>query len=59
MFVSAIPYEYEIVRRWWAIAPGSVLPLIDGGSVRIVFPGHPGGSMGPDVHDAVLTTVAL
>lgn len=54
MFVSAIPYEYEIVRCWWAIAPGSVLPLIDGGSVRIVFPGHPGGSMGPDVYDAVL-----
>jgi hypothetical protein len=54
MLVSANPYESEIVRRWWAIAPGSILPLSDGGSVRMVFAGHPGGSMGPDVHDAVL-----
>ncbi len=52
--VSANPYESEIVRRWWAIVPGSVLPLSSGGSVRVVFPGYPGGSMGPDVHDAVL-----
>jgi hypothetical protein len=54
MLVSANPYENEIVRRWWAIVPGSVLPLSSGGSVRVVFPGYPGGSMGPDVHDAVL-----
>lgn len=55
MFVSAFPHESEIVRRWWAIEPGSVLPLSDGGLVQVVFPGHPGGSMGPDVHDAVLS----
>lgn len=55
MLVSAfLPDESEIVRRWWAIEPGSVLPLSDGGSVRMIFPGYPGGSMGPDVHDAVL-----
>ena len=52
--VSAIPPESEIVRRWWTLAPGSVLPLSNGGSVRVIFPGYPGGSMGPDVHDAVL-----
>jgi hypothetical protein len=54
MLISAIPHESELVRRWWALAPGSVLPLSNGGWIRIVFPGHPGGSMGPDVHDAVL-----
>jgi hypothetical protein len=52
--ISAIPYESEIVRRWWALAPGSVLPLSNGGSVRVLFLGYPGGSMGPDVRDAVL-----
>jgi hypothetical protein len=51
---SANPYESEIVRRWWTLAPGSVLPLGDGRLVRVTFPGHPGGSMGPDVQDAVL-----
>jgi len=54
MFVAAIPYESEIARRWWAISPGSLLPLSNGGSVQIVFAGYPGGSAGPDVHDAVL-----
>src|SRR5690242_5073119 len=52
--ISAIPYESEIVRRWWTLAPGSVLPLSNGGSVRVLFLGYPGGSMGPDVRDAVL-----
>jgi len=54
MFVAAIPYESEIARRWWAISPGSVLPLSNGGSVQIIFVGYPGGSAGPDVRDAVL-----
>ncbi len=47
-------YEDDIAHRWWALPPGSVLPLADGGWVRLVFPGYPGGSVGPDVHDAVL-----
>ncbi len=52
--ISAIPYESQIARWWWALAPGSLLPLSNGEWIRILFPGHPGGSMGPDVHDAVL-----
>ena len=51
---SSVSHESEIERRWWAMLPGSVLPLSGGGLVRVVFPGYPGGSMGPDVHDAVL-----
>jgi len=46
--------ENEIACRWWALLPGSILPLSDGGSVQIVFAGYPGGSAGPDVRDAVL-----
>src|SRR2546421_776254 len=51
---SSVSHESEIEHRWWAMLPGSVLPLSGGGLVRVVFPGYPGGSMGPDVHDAVL-----
>jgi len=43
MVASTIPYESEIARRWWAISPGNVLPLSNGGSVQIVFAGYPGG----------------
>jgi hypothetical protein len=46
--------ESEMACHWWALLPGSVLPLRDGGSVQIIFAGYPGGSAGPDVHDAVL-----
>src|SRR5260370_111304 len=51
---SSVSHESEIERRWWAMLPGSVLPLSGGGLVRVVFPGYPGGPVGPDVHDAVL-----
>src|SRR2546430_6425475 len=51
---STVSHESEIAHRWWAISPSSLLPLSDGGLVQIVFPGHPGGSAGPDVCDAVL-----
>lgn len=55
MFWSpAIPFEYEVARRWWTIPVGSCLPLINGETMQLVFPGSPGGSSGPDVHDAVL-----
>jgi hypothetical protein len=47
-------YEDEIARRWWALQPGTILPLSDGGSYQLLFAGHPGGSCGPDVRDAVL-----
>lgn len=55
MFWSpAVPFEYEVGRRWWTIPVGSNLPLVDGETVQLVFPGSPGGSYGPDVRDAVL-----
>jgi hypothetical protein len=52
----AVSFEYEVARRWWTIPVGSLLPLVDGKMLQLVFPGSPGGSSGPDVRDAVLCT---
>lgn len=46
--------EDDIARRWWALPPGTLLPLSNGKSSRLLFAGRPGGSHGPDVRDAVL-----
>ena len=55
MFWSpAVPFEYEVARRWWTIPVGSHLPLVSGETVQLVFPGFPGSASGPDVRDAVL-----
>ncbi len=48
------PGEDEVARRWWALQPGALLPLSQGGSLLLLFPGRPGGRCGPDVRDAVL-----
>jgi hypothetical protein len=48
------PREDEVARRWWALLPGTRLPLSAGGSLLLLFPGRPGGRVGPDVRDAVL-----
>ena len=55
-YAPAVPFEYEVARRWWTIPIGSQLPLVDGKTLQLVFPGSPGGSCGPDVRDAVLCT---
>jgi hypothetical protein len=47
-------YEREVARRWFALPPGTLLPLSDGNTCRLVFAGLPGSAAGPDVHDAVL-----
>jgi hypothetical protein len=52
----AVPFEYEVARQWWTIPVGSQLPLVDGKTLQLVFPGSAGGSCGPDVRDAVLCT---
>jgi Protein of unknown function (DUF2851) len=46
--------EEDIARRWWAVSPGTCLPLSNGESCQLLYPGRPGGSHGPDVRDAVL-----
>lgn len=46
--------EEDIARRWWALSPGTYLPLSNGESCQLLYPGRPGGSHGPDVRDAVL-----
>jgi hypothetical protein len=45
--------EEDVVRRWWALPAGCVLPLSNGDAYQVVFAGRPGGSAGPDVRDAV------
>jgi hypothetical protein len=47
-------YEAEIARRWWALLPDMYLPLSNGESCQLLYGGRPGGSLGPDVRDAVL-----
>ncbi len=47
-------YEEEIARRWRALPPHMSLPLSNGESCRLLHPGRPGGSVGPDVRDAIL-----
>ena len=42
-----------MTRRWWALPAGVLLPLSDGERYRLLSPGRPGGSHGPDVRDAV------
>jgi len=46
--------EQEVARRWWALAPGCLLPLQDGSFYQLLFAGRQGGACGPDVRDAVL-----
>ena len=46
--------EEHIARRWWALSPGTCLPLSNGENCQLLYPGRPGGSHGPDVRDAVL-----
>jgi Protein of unknown function (DUF2851) len=47
-------YEEEIARRWWALPRNMYLPLSNGESCQLLYAGRPGGSLGPDVRDAVL-----
>ncbi len=51
---STLADEQDIARRWWTLAPGSQLLLSDGRICQLIFAGYPGGSVGPDVRDAVL-----
>ena len=46
-------HERDMTRRWWALPVGVLLPLSDGERYRLLSPGRPGGSHGPDVRDAV------
>jgi Protein of unknown function (DUF2851) len=51
---SAYLHEHEVARRWWSLSPGTLLPLGNGDSYQLLFPGRSGGPQGPDVRDAVL-----
>ncbi len=47
-------YEDDIVCRWWALPLDTHLPLSNGDNCQLLYAGRPGGSLGPDVRDAVL-----
>ncbi len=51
---TAHEHEEEIARRWWALPLNVKLPLSNGDSCQLLYAGRPGGSLGPDVRDAVL-----
>ena len=51
--ISAFLHEDEVVRRWWALPAGCILPLSNGDAYQLLFAGRPGSSAGPDVRDAV------
>ena len=46
--------ETDVARQWWKLPPSTLLPLVDGQRCLVLYTGHPGGSAGPDVQDAVL-----
>jgi hypothetical protein len=50
-----IEQETDIARRWWRLSRNTVLLLSDGQRCLIHYSGQPGGSVGPDVRDAVLS----
>lgn len=47
-------YEEELARRWRGLPPNMYVPLSNGESCQLLYPGRPGGSLGPDLRDAVL-----
>jgi hypothetical protein len=51
---TAHRYEEEIARRWQALPLHMYLPLSNGESCQLLHTGRPGGSLGPDIRDAVL-----
>ena len=54
---SAAPYEDDVAQCWWKLPPGCMLPLSNGQYYQLLFAGCPGGSVGPDVRDAVLRDI--
>jgi len=46
--------EKDVVRRWWALPGGVLLPLSNGNHYQLIYAGRPGAASGPDVRDAVL-----
>ena len=51
---TAHEQEEEIARRWWALPLHMYLPLSNGDNCELLYAGRSGGSLGPDVRDAVL-----
>ncbi len=48
-------FEKDVARRWWALPLYVSLPLTNGGSYQLIYPGRPGGAAGPDIRDAILS----
>ena len=50
----SLPREESVAQQWWSLPPNTVLPLLDGSTCRLLYPGLRGGPAGPDVRDAIL-----
>ena len=49
--------EDEVVRRWWSLPAGCLLPLSNGDTYQLLFAGRKGSAAGPDVRDAVFSVI--
>lgn len=49
--------EDEVARRWWSLPVGCLLPLSNGATYQLLFAGHKGSAVGPDVRDAVFSVM--
>jgi len=49
--------EDEVVRRWWSLPTGCLLPLSNGDTYQLLFAGRKGSAAGPDVRDAVFSVI--
>jgi hypothetical protein len=47
-------FEKDVAGRWWALPLYVSLPLTNGESYQLIYPGRPGGPAGPDICDAIL-----
>ena len=47
-------FEKDVAARWWALPLYVSLPLTDGNSYQLIYPGRPGGPAGPDIRDVLL-----
>ncbi len=52
---AAVLDERDVARFWWSLPVWTPLPLTNGETWHVIFPGFPGGGPGPDVRDAVLS----
>lgn len=59
LLLERLTESVDIARYWWSLARGTRLPLTDQSCYLLLYPGRPGGPVGPDVRDAVFLAPSL